>query len=149
MKHFFKIIVLLFCFTIQAQEKEKIATDQLDSELQSDEQRNATAAISKEHLNVIFSDLIKKKAFSEKNIRILDNYELLKDYRFLNKNYSFGISKKTELGWTKSNQVLFWRMDINATKAFYELYVKLSDSKNMKYEFHFELINNKWILKQQ
>lgn len=149
MKQFFKIIVLLFCFSLQAQEKEKTESDYLNSVLQSDTQRATKATISKEHLNAIFSDLIKKKAFSEINIKILNNYEVLNDYRFLTKSYSFEVSDKAGFDISSSNQVLFWKMDINSTKALYELYVEQSDSGNMKYTYYFELINEKWIIKQQ
>lgn len=148
MKQFFKIIVLLFCFNLQAQEKEKTASEHSNSGFQSDPQRATKATISKEHLNAIFSDLIKREVFSEKNIKILNNYELLNDYRFINKSYSFEITDKAGLGLTNSNQIFFWRMDINSTKALYELYVKQSDSDNMKYEYSFELLNEKWIIKQ-
>lgn len=147
MKLVFKILLLFVCISMKAQKKVELST--VDRQNISSNEKLNDSNVYKEHLKLIFTNLIEKNAFSKKDITILDNYESLVGYNQNVTSYFFKAVNKGALNLENANQIFFWRMDVEKNKAFYELYVKQSETTNTKYSYHLELLRGKWLIQQQ
>ena len=141
-----KIIInffLIFFFSAYPQQftDNEITTNiELKSDIES---------IAKIHLDLIFTDLIKNDKFSKKQIVILNNYEVLKNYTFSKSDYLIEAKEKSGLNIATSNTLLFWRMDILSEKAYYEFYISHTEKETQKFSYKFLLENDIWKMKEQ
>lgn len=144
MKQILMFFFLQLCVITQAQDFPKIGKEM--QQIASIEVKSDLKAITKIHLEMIFKDLIETKKFSKKQIAILDNYEVLKDFRFSTNGYSFEAIDKSAINLTFVNRLLFWRMDVTQNKALYEFYLSNSDNDTQKLSYAFVLEKETWKL---
>ena len=105
--------------------------------------------ITNTHLNLILSDLIAKKAFTKNSVLILNNYNVLGSCNIKNRSYNFKVVDKSALNTTNSNTILFWRMDVNDTKAHYEFYLNKTKDSSIKYDYRLQFKNGNWEILNQ
>lgn len=146
MKKLLQLTLLLAFCCHYAQESVSMPKDTSPEIVTTSNQENSS---SKTHLELIFNDLIQKKAFTSGKILILNTYKNLKDFNFKNKSYTFQVTDKSGFNNNATNNIIFWRMDVEENKAFYELYVKNPETTNTKYSYHLELVRGKWLIQQQ
>mgnify|MGYP006194176637 FL=1 len=105
-------------------------------------------SLTKLHLNLIFTELIKENKFSKNKIAILKNYQVLNNYAFSQNRYSFEVLDKAGIQLNNVNRIIFWRMDLSSDKAHYEFYLSTSEVNTQKLSYLFVLENGKWKLIQ-
>lgn len=105
-------------------------------------------SLTKLHLNLIFTELIKENKFSKNKIAILKNYQVLNNYTFSQNRYSFEVLDKAGIQINNVNRIIFWRMDLSSDKAHYEFYLSTSEVNTQKLSYLFVLENGKWKLIQ-
>ena len=144
MKHILLLLMSLLFLNANSQS----FSDKENKQLSENNSYLEKTSLTKLHLNLIFTELIKENKFSKNKIAILKNYQVLNNYAFSQNRYSFEVLDKAGIQLNNVNRIIFWRMDLSSDKAHYEFYLSTSEVNTQKLSYLFVLENGKWKLIQ-
>lgn len=144
MKHILLLLMSLLFLNANSQS----FSDKENKQLSENNSYLEKTSLTKLHLNLIFTELIKENKFSKNKIAILKNYQVLNNYTFSQNRYSFEVLDKAGIQLNNVNRIIFWRMDLSSDKAHYEFYLSTSEVNTQKLSYLFVLENGKWKLIQ-
>ncbi len=135
LQKFFTILFFSVSFTLSAQE----------SFIESGEDtRKGKREVLFNHVDQIIDFLVENEKLTIRRIQILDGFNALEGYSYKAKRYRASVVQKPQLNLSNANTIDFWKMELDGVKAYYTIYLQISDSETQRFNFEFELEDNKW-----